>query len=303
MIFLERELFSDGTFDIEQRFREVAGTMLLDVDDATFLLHPEKFDVLARMCDAIIVGNELLRQKAQPLNDNVTVIPTCVDLERYPMNDSKPLEKGTPIVRSRSTTIVNGESGEFLSRKQGGPPTNRPWRLGWTGTAANLKYLALIQNPLKELAKRYPIELRIIAESRRPLRQLDLRGVDVRFVRWNEKTEIKDLRRFDIGLMPMPDTDWTRYKCGLKILQYMALGIPTVASPVGVNTDIIRHEENGFCADSFDEWKSVLTSLITDPDKCDQIIRAGRRTVEESYAVQNYAPKLAATLESAIQRV
>ena len=158
----------------------------------------------------------------------------------------------------------------------------------------------MIQDCLKGLAQRYEFELWIIAESHRPLRQLDLRGIDVHFVRWNQRTEIEDLRRFDVGLMPMPDTEWTRYKCGLKILQYMALGIPTIASPVGANSSIVRHAENGFCAASADEWTSVLESLFDEPGQCLPIIAAGRRTVEQGFSVQTAVPKLVSTLEAAV---
>ncbi|HLQ46842.1 MAG TPA: glycosyltransferase, partial [Planctomycetaceae bacterium] len=103
---------------------------------------------------------------------------------------------------------------------------------------------------------------------------------------------------FDIGLMPMPDTDWTRYKCGLKILQYMAAGVPAVASPVGVNSQIIRHGVSGWLATAPDEWTFVLRQLLADPARRAAVVPIARRTVEERYSVQVQLPRLIACLEA-----
>lgn len=274
VVFLERELFSDDSYDVEQQLRSVAKTLVLDIDDGLFVLHPQKFDVLVGMSDAVIVGNQFLFEKAISRISNVTTIPTCVDLQRYeqqPRIDS--LEN-----QSRATI------------------------LGWTGTSANIEYLKLIEQPLNELAKRFSIELRIIAESARPLRQLNLQDVPIQFTRWNAETEIEDLRQFDIGLMPMPDTEWTRYKCGLKILQFMALGIPAVASPVGVNADIIQHEENGLLAQTPQDWDQILSRLIERKEQCVAIAAAGRQTVEQSFSIQKHVAGLIGVFDSAVTR-
>ncbi len=274
VVFLERELFSDGSYDVEQTLRAAAKTLILDIDDGLFVLHPRKFDVLAGISDAVIVGNKLLYEKTISLNANVTTIPTCLDLERYQV---KPPRHGDD--KRERTTI-----------------------LGWTGTAANIEFLKQVEQPLNDLAKRFPIELRIIAESSRPLRQLHLPDVSIRFTTWNEETEIEDLRSFDIGLMPMPDNEWTRYKCGLKILQYMALGIPAVASPVGTNADIIQHERNGFLAETDREWVEILSRLIEQRELRVAIATAGRSTVEERFSVRKHVSSLVKVFEGAIRR-
>ena len=275
VVVLERELFSDATFDVEQALRRITKRLVLDIDDGLFVLHRHKFEVLCGLSDHVIAGNELLATRVRAINPRVTVIPTCLDVEKFRVPSS-----------------------EFRVRS----PRNSPFRLGWTGTAANIEYLEVLREPLKRLAGEFPIELVVIAESDGPLKRLgfDREGIATRFVRWSEANEASDLFSFDVGLMPMPDNDWTRYKCGLKILQYMAAGIPAVASPVGVNSEIIRHAVNGWLATTSDEWIFVLRQLLSEPNRSLPVIEAARRTVAESYSVQVQLPRLVACLEAVI---
>ncbi len=275
VVVLERELFSDATFDLEQALRRIARRLVLDIDDGLFVLNRHKFEVLCGLSDHIIVGNDFLATHVQPINSRVTVIPTCVDVEKY---------------HGRGMSQANSPNAFRLS----------PLVLGWTGTAANIEYLADLREPLKQLAREFSIELRVIAETDRPLWRLgfDRDGIPTRFKRWSEATEIAELQAFDIGLMPMPDTDWTRYKCGLKILQYMAAGVPAVASPVGVNSEIIHHGVNGWLATTPDEWMFVLRQLLSDPSRRDSVVPAARNTVAERYSVQSQLPRLVACLEA-----
>src|SRR5207247_1143485 len=119
-----------------------------------------------------------------------------------------------------------------------------------------------------------------------------LAGVDVRSVEWSSASELDELSRFDIGVMPLPNEEWARGKCALKALQYMALGVPTVTSPVGVNADIIRHRENGMLASSEEEWVEQLVTLAGDARLRERLGRAGRRTVEEGYSARIQAPRV-----------
>ena len=275
VVVLERELFSDATFDVEQALRRIARRLVLDIDDGLFVLHRHKFEVLCGLSDHIIAGNDLLAARVQPINSRVTVIPTCVDVEKFQ-------ERGMSQADSPLA------------------PRPSPLVLGWTGTAANIEYLAALREPLKQLAREFSIELCVIAESDHPLRRLgfDRDGIPTRFRHWSEATEIADFQAFDVGLMPMPDNDWTRYKCGLKILQYMAAGVPAVASPVGVNSEIIHHGVNGWMATTPDEWMFVLRQLLSDPSRRDSVVPAARKTVDEHYSVQVQLPRLAACLEA-----
>ena len=202
------------------------------------------------------------------------MIPTCVDLARYEIRSEVPNLK----CQTSNHTLI----------------------LGWTGTAANIEYLEVLRQPLRQLAREFSIELRVIAESDRPLSQLNFErdGITTRFMKWSEASEIADLNTFDIGLMPMPDTNWTRYKCGLKILQYMALGIPAVASPVGVNSEIIRHGVTGWLGTTPDEWTFLLRQLLSDATHRASVVVAARKIVEERYSITAQLPQLNACLEA-----
>jgi glycosyltransferase involved in cell wall biosynthesis len=118
-----------------------------------------------------------------------------------------------------------------------------------------------------------------------------LEGVETEAMQWRAATEIQDLRPFDIGVMPLPDDDWSKGKCGLKALQFMALGVPTVCSPVGVNTDIIQDGANGMLATTEDKWVEKLRQLLHSPELRGKLGKAGRETVEEKYSAKAVAPK------------
>jgi glycosyltransferase involved in cell wall biosynthesis len=131
-----------------------------------------------------------------------------------------------------------------------------------------------------------------------PTYKLD--GVDVEAMPWKAATEVEDLSDISVGIMPLPDDSWSKGKCGLKALQFMASGIPTVCSPVGVNKQIIHDGENGFIADSEDEWIEKLSRLLHSPDLCRQLGHAGRKTVETKYSASVQAPRVFDVLSSVV---
>ncbi len=256
VVVLDRELFDDPSVAMEQRFRKVCKRLILDVDDGIFLRYPEKFAYLARMVDHVVAGNRFIADKVREYNECVSVIPTCIELDDYPR-------------RSQATE------------------TQEPIIIGWIGTHANIPYLAIVAPALRHLADRHRIELRIVASSADPLRDLNLKGVPFRFVPWHGEREVQEILQFHIGLMPLPaDEPWARYKCGLKLLQYMAVGLPAVASPVGVNAEIIQHGMNGYLAATVTEWEEVLETLIVDPEQRLQLGTEARRTVNSRYSVE-----------------
>jgi glycosyltransferase involved in cell wall biosynthesis len=118
---------------------------------------------------------------------------------------------------------------------------------------------------------------------------------------WRADTELEDLSKIDIGIMPLPDDKWSKGKCGLKALQFMALGIPTICSPVGVNTDIIQDNENGMLAGSEDEWIRKLSILLESSEIRERLGMAGRRSVEQKYSAASQAPRVYDIFKSVAQ--
>lgn len=270
VLYIEREIFDSPSWAAESRFRRWSPCFVLDLDDAVFLRYPEKFDKLVEMSDLLVAGNNFLRDRFAPVHSRIFVMPTCIDLDVY-----------VPPARRH---------------------TGRLPVIGWMGTTSNLQYINVVAPALRRLATRCAFELRLIAGENLPLKEIDLSGVNVRFVRWNPATEVADMAEFDVGIMPLPDDEWSRYKCGLKLLQYMALGIPGVASPVGVNAEIIDHGVNGLVATDSESWESGLFNLVNSAELRRRMGDAGRQTVAERYSLDVNVPKLAAALEAVLHR-
>lgn len=277
VIFVHREAFPFGGPFIEEMLARSGTPMIFDFDDAIYLhssgensplvrllKRPEKTARIIELSTAVIAGNENLKAYAQRYNRNITVIPTPVDTDHF---------------RPRPPRATSGGADRVV--------------IGWIGSNTTAPYLRMIEPALEELMRRYPeVELRIVGGSYRPpgLSRVSLH-------RWRLATELRDLHSFDIGIMPMPDTDWTRGKCSFKTLLYMSVGLPSVCSPVGVTTDIIQDGVNGFLATSTDEWVEKLSRLIEDAALRQEIGMAGRRSVEEKYSLHVQAPRLLDVIE------
>jgi glycosyltransferase involved in cell wall biosynthesis len=185
----------------------------------------------------------------------------------------------------------------FVPRTDHGPPGTRPV-LGWTGTPTTASYLAPLAPALRALARTHRFEFRV-AGSTRPMA---FEGVDTTNVAWSLDTEVALFNRCDIGVYPLPDDDWARGKCGFKAIQFMSCGVPVVASPVGVNREIVQDGVNGFLASTPDEWRLKMAALIDDSDLRRRIGAAGRRTIQERYSLQVTAPRVAAVFSAALAR-
>lgn len=271
-VLIDRELFDDETVSMEARLRRLGAAMLLEVDDGVFLRFPNKFAKLAGMADHIIAGNRFLAEYTGQYNDGITIIPTCIELDDYPM-------------------------------VQKDAASDRPIVVGWIGTTSNIPYLAVVADALRRLAQGHEFELHVVAPSSEPLDALALEGVPVRFIPWQARREVSQIQAFDIGLMPLPDDEeWTKYKCGLKLLQYMAVGLPAVASPVGVNADIVQHGVNGYLAADASQWEEALGTLISDDALRADMGCQARRTVEQRYSVEVNLPLYLEAIEQAVER-
>lgn len=227
---------------------------------ARFLKDPGKAARVCRLASHVTVGNDHLAAFARRHAERVTVIPSTIDTDLY-----------VPAPRPASARSV----------------------IGWTGSPTTLPYLAALLPALRRLRTRMDFELRVIGGS------LVDAALEITSVPWTAAAEVAELRALDIGLMPLADDEWTRGKCGMKALQYMALGIPPVVSPVGVNTAIVRHGVNGMLASSDDDWVARLEQLGRDPDLRARLGREARRTVDAGYSAAVHAPRMAGVLRGA----
>jgi glycosyltransferase involved in cell wall biosynthesis len=259
-IYLERGCFHDPSVWLDDRFRKLAPRFVLDVDDGVFLNFPDKIKHLIEISDHIVVSNQNIYRYAEQFGKPITEIPTCVSLQRYTL---RPLAKVLEQAVERKVVI------------------------GWIGTTPNLRYLEKCAEALRQLARERKFELLVVAPQREPLREIDLTGVDIRFEPWSPATEIALLHEMDIGIMPLADEqEWTKYKAATKLIQYLALGIAAIASPVGVNAEILKENRVGLAASSTEEWFSGLRTLVDDIELRQRLGIAGRALVESRYCIE-----------------
>ena len=275
-VYVFREAALLGPAFFERWIHRSGVPMVFDFDDAVFVSYrsptngylsylkfASKTKSICRMSAHVMAGNPYLAEYARQVNPNVTIVPTTIDTEKY-----------TVIEKANESDV----------------PT-----IGWTGSFSTVQHLDTLRSALQRLAKETKFRLRVIGT---PTYKID--GIDVEAMSWVAATELKDLSDIDIGIMPLPDDSWSKGKCGLKALQFMALGIPTVCSPVGVNKDIIQDGENGFIAGSEDEWIEKLGRLLHSADLRRQLGHAGRRTVERQYSANVQAPRVFELLRSVV---
>ncbi|MCB9896371.1 MAG: glycosyltransferase family 4 protein [Planctomycetes bacterium] len=267
LVLVEQQLFPYLPTFVEQMLWPRAKPTVLEFDDAIFLTfaHGRKLAALCARADLVIVGNRFLREFAARSARQVHVIPTTVDLARY--------DAALELQRARRAT-----------------PDTGPLRVGWIGLRYNFGYLRELAAPLAGLSR--AVELRVVSSG---LPEVDPAWDGVRLVHrpWSAEGEAAELAQCDVGVMPLPDDPWTRGKCALKILQYMAAGVPVVASPVGVNADIVRHGENGLLAATPAGWSAAFEALAADPELRSRLGEAGRRTVEAEFSIEGGAEKVA----------
>ena len=268
LVYILREAALLGPAVFERLLYQQRVPFVFDFDDAIFVSYrspsngylsylkfASKTKTICRLASHVMVGNPYLAEYARQVNDNVTVIPTTIDTEKYRV----------PPPKSGDGPIV----------------------IGWTGSYSTVQHLDTLRGALKKLAEREQFRLRVIGT---PSYELSPVGVDA--MPWRAATELEDLCAIDIGVMPLPDDNWSKGKCGLKALQFMALGIPTICSPVGVNTDIIQDNENGFLASTEAEWVEKLTALLRSAELRRRLGAAGRATVEQKYSAAIQAPRV-----------
>ena len=249
--------------------------MVVDYDDAIFHqydAHPNpwvrrllgrKIATVMRLANTVVAGNAYLADYARQAGARrVIVIPTVIDLFRYPV--------------------------------VGLPQRTELFTIGWIGSPSTARYLRAVAPALANVCADARACVRLIGAG-----AADLPGVSVDAIPWREETEVDEIRRCDVGIMPLPDEPWARCKCGFKLIQYMACGLPVVASPVGVNQQIVEHGVNGFLVQTHQEWLTALDTLRNDPALRARMGAAGRRKVETTYCLQVTASQYVRVLRQA----
>ena len=261
LVFLEKEIFPFVPFLIEKQFIPRDIPYICDYDDAWFHVYDEnkycairwllggKISCIMRHASAVITGSHYLFDWARREQENVYLVPTALDLDRYP---------NSPQARKGRTHFI----------------------IGWIGTETTVAHLHAIGSVLEAFCRENSAKLLVIGPRRESVR---MKFADV--VPWSQATEVERLQEIDVGIMPLPDTNWARGKCSLKLLQYMGCWKPVVASAVGENINVVEDGNNGFLARTPEDWTSALTRLIRDSIMRERMGVAARRTVEDKYSL------------------
>lgn len=249
---------------------------ILDFDDAVFhnydfhsnslvrFFYGHRIDNLMRDARLVIAGNSYLANRAIRARANwIEIIPTVIDLARYKVKNVESVSDKPIIV--------------------------------WIGSPSTTQYLQKLSHPLKLLAEKKDFTLRIIGAG-----LIDMPGVCVEYLDWSIDNEADLIAMCDIGIMPLNDGAWEKGKCAYKLIQYMACGLPTVASPVGANLEVVVDGATGFFASKESDWLEKFELLLSDKMLRSRLGLAGRARVEENYCLQQTAPKLTTLLAEAI---
>lgn len=266
LIFVHRECYMLGSVIFERIFSRKS-KMIFDFDDAIwmrqtgesqsgnklfyFLKAKKKTKKLIHISDMVFAGNRYLFEYALSENKNVKIVPTTIDTAEYIKIE------------------VPGKNPHKIC-------------IGWSGSFSTITFFTHSLPALYEIKKKYgdKVYFKVIGDGSYRNDELNIKGLP-----WKKDTEVYDLSEIDIGIMPLPNDEWTKGKCGLKGLQYMALGIPTIMSPVGVNSEIIKDGINGFLAGDPEEWVAKLSMLIESEQLRIKLGMAGSETVENMYSV------------------
>ena len=251
--------------------------VIFDFDDSIWMQQPEqkarifaqlhfhrKTGSICALADAVSAGNDYLAAFARQRNSNVRVVPTTIELADYPPRPEPP---GSPFI------------------------------VCWTGSTTTLPHFEHSRQALEAAARTLPMVVKIIG-NRPPDRPIA--GAETRFVPWSAESEAREIADSHVGIMPLPDNEFSRGKCGLKALQYMAASRPTIASPVGVNRAIVRTGETGFLAATPNEFTEALLNLAASPELRAKLGNAARKLVEGHYSAEVGASRFAALVRSVV---
>ncbi len=279
LIFVQREAFMTGSVFFEKQFARSCQKLIYDIDDAIWfhdtsegnnslgwLKRPAKTVEIIQLATLVIAGNNYLADFAKQYNSRVVIIPTVID---------------TDIYKPKGTSKIPGS----------------PLCIGWIGSISTVKHFRLLLSVFQKLKDRYEekICIRLIGDKKTLIDEPWIEKVN-----WIADNEVHQLNQLDIGVMPLPADEWSKGKCGFKAIQYMSLEIPSVVSPVGVNTEIVQHGINGFLARSEEEWYRFLSMLIESKELRIKLGKAARKTIIARYSLQSQIPFLVDKLKALV---
>lgn len=276
LIWIEKEVFPYLPAFVERILNKWGIPYVVDYDDATFHQYDchqswvirkilsKKIDTVMNGAKSVITGNRYLAKRAQIANAiDVKIIPTVIDLDKY-----------SKVATNRRKQIT----------------------IGWVGTPVTSRYLDELFPVLDSLKSQFNIKIIAIGY------QKDFINNSITDVLpWSEESEVKSIQKFDIGIMPLPNKPFERGKCGYKLIQYMACCLPVVASPVGVNNEIVEHGQNGYLAKTTDEWKTTLSTLILDYKLRTKMGLNGYEKVSKSFSLRSQAQRFESVLRKAVE--
>ena len=274
-VYLLREAALIGPAIFERWLRAKGVPLVYDFDDAVFVRYksptngylsylkcPGKTATICKIAQHVMVNNNYLEEYARLHSRIVHQVPTTIETDDYRVIPRAPND--VPIV-------------------------------GWTGSHSTASYVKVLAPVLRDLARTYRFELKMVGAP-----GFTLPGVNVKAIPWNARTEVSDLQDIDIGIKPLPDDPWSRGKGAMKELQYMALGIPAIASPIGGAAEAISDDRNGFLAGDANEWATKLRALLESTSLRQRLGMAGRKAVESWYSAKVQAPRVGHILRACV---
>jgi glycosyltransferase involved in cell wall biosynthesis len=283
VVFIYRTMSMVGPAFLERILHLRGIPIILDFDDSIFQTNTSnankrfswakfsgKTATICRLSTSVTVGNSYLADYAKKYNDQVFVVPTSIDTNIYQAT-SKSIKKNECVI------------------------------VGWTGSSTSQYHLEEFEPVLAQLLEKRgkSVEIRVVSNRQPDFKLLPKSSYSWR--EWSPQTEVEEISKIDIGIMPTPVDEWAKGKCALKALQYMALGIPAICTDIGANRDVIKHGENGFLATTPEEWLHYFEMLIDNAELRIKLGSAARKTVVEDYSMESCAAIFAQVVRKTVQ--
>lgn len=271
VVFIHRDAIPFGPMIFERIIKNKKKKIILDIDDAIFcndiedisnkrnkilyqLKYGKRFNTSIKVADYIYCGNSYIMEYCNKYNDNTIYMPTVIDTENISVDDKI----------------------EFVKKY---------FTIAWIGNPGNSKYLEGILEYINESAQRNNTKICLLLIGSRKLKEDLYQNIEFKYYEWNENTEYSLLKKADIGIMPLKDSNWAKGKCALKLLQYMAIGLPVIASDVGENKNVVKEGKNGFLVKEEEDWIKYIDFYIKNQEKISEMEEFCKEYVKHNYSV------------------